>query len=153
MKDGVVNDPLHQLPKAGLRLQCAPFGLAPLCHVSRNLYEAQQLAIVTPDGIDYGECPKSRSIFANPPAFAFEASALSSNFQCVIGKTPILILGREKVVELSADHFLRLIPLETSGTGIPAYDLAFGIEQVEGVINYRIDQKLQPTLIWNFFNS
>ena len=59
----------------------------------------------------------------------------------------------KKLWNLLADHFLRLITLETSGTGIPAYDLAFGIEQVEGVINYRIDQKLQPTLIWNFFNS
>ena len=117
MKDGIVDDTLHQLPKASLRLQCAPFGLPPLGHISGDLYKTQQLAVITLNGIDHSQGPKPRPVFANTPAFAFEVSVSSSHLQCVIGKTPSLVFGGEEVVELPADYFLRLIPLEASGTG------------------------------------
>ena len=95
------------------------------------------------NGIDHGQCPKSRPVFSNAPAFAFEASALAGYCQRLIGKTFSSVFGCEKIMEPGPDHFLRLIAFETSGTGIPAYDFAFGIEQVKRIIDYGLDEELK----------
>ncbi|WP_211913868.1 hypothetical protein [Tardiphaga alba] len=48
-----------------------------------------------------------------------------------------------------ADDFFRRIALEALGSGVPSRDIAFGIEQVDGVILDGVDQDLKSVTLRN----
>jgi hypothetical protein len=149
VKDCIVDDRLDYLAKALFCLK----RFATFRNITCDFNEAKKLVVFVAYRIKYRERPETGTVFADTPAFVFEASFLSGRLQRNCRQPSVLILSREKAGKVLAKNFLLLIALQTSSAGIPAYNVPFRVQHIERVIGNCLHQELQSPFIWQRFNG
>jgi hypothetical protein len=135
MADRVINHAFDQLTKPRFALQETLFGFAPLGHVTSDFGKTEENTLFIANGINDGKCPEIRPVLADTPALAFKTTFSCGNFQRNLWKATLSILVREKARKMLPDDFACLIALQAMGAGIPADDVAFGVQKIERVVN------------------
>src|SRR4029079_3884543 len=92
------------------------------------------------------------AVLADAPAFALEPA-----FGCGYAESPlrealILILVVKKIRK-GRPLISFAVSLETHGTRVPADDVAFEVDCIDGVVDHTVYEQLQPPAVLNFFNS
>src|SRR5690606_36527690 len=86
------------------------------------------------DRADDSARPEAGSILANPPPFVLEAPLALGRLQRSPGQSTAPVLLGIEGGKMFSDDFVRFIPFEPPGAGIPARDIALRIEHVDGIV-------------------
>ena len=113
--------------------------------VAGDLGEADQLAVVVVDRVDDDMGPEPAAVLADALALFFKPAVLRGGAQCFLRGAGFAIFLRVELGKVGADDLLGLIALDALRPEIPADDVAFGIEHVDGVIGNALHQ--QPELL------
>jgi hypothetical protein len=139
--DRLVGDALHQQLELALALPQPRLGLPPLGQVAGDLGEAHQPTVSIPDWVDDDVRPEAAAILAHPPAFAFKRAIPRRGLQRPLRQSrPPIGLGVEDR-EMLAQDLGFLVALEAACPGVPACDIALGVEHVDRVVGDRLDQQ------------
>ena len=87
--------------------------------------------------------PEARAVLAKPPALRLELAGCLGGVQRQSWNAGRLVLAGVKGREMPADDLVWLIALEALGAGVPARDVAGGVEHVDGVIGDCADQQAE----------
>src|SRR5579875_2585587 len=87
--------------------------------------------------------PKPACVLANAPAFNLAFAGASCLLQHARGKAGQSILLRIEDGEMAADDLIGGVALDSLSAGVPAGDIALGIEHENGVVGNRFDQKAE----------
>src|SRR5687767_15633906 len=85
--------------------------------------------------------PEARTVFADAPTLVLEASDPGGFVELEVGKPFFDFLTWIKNREVLADYLVGGVPLEPLSTGVPAQDVAIGVESENGVVVDALDQQ------------
>ena len=142
--DRVVDHALDEQPQLFLAVVQLGFRLPALAEIARDLGVADQRAGRAADRVDDDMGPEAAAVLAHAPALGLELAGLARRRQRTGGKAGRAILRRIELREMPADDLWRLVSLEALRAGVPARDVAFGVEHVDRVVGDRADKQLEP---------
>ena len=149
-EDGVVADALDQMAEArfrvGVRLHSCEFlffeSLA-LGEVTRDLGEADQLALGVEHARNDDVGPKARAVLADAPRLVFEPTLARGDLQLLFALAGFDVLLGEEAREMLANDLVGGEALDALRAGVPRGHLALGVEQVDGVVADALDQEAE----------
>ena len=110
------------------------FGLAPLRQVARHLGETDEFAGRIPQRGDHDVCPEPRTVLADAPALILETADLPRHDEFTFGQSTVQRFLRIEAREVFADDLVGGVSLDRGGAGIPAHDVAVGVEHDQCVV-------------------
>jgi len=119
---------------------------APLGEVARHLGEPAQRAAVIVQGGDHDVGPEPAAVLAHPPALLLEAAVAARAAQFLIRPAARGDLGRIEHREVPADDFRGLVALGLPRAGVPADDMAAGVEHEDRVVLHAFYQQTESLL-------
>lgn len=133
----------HAIDQQAELLLAAPQGQLRLMlfgAVTGDLGKAQQLAFAAADGVDHDVGPERTAIAVQAPTFALVTADPRRFAQCPLGQAGLAISGRIEPREMLAEDFIGGVALQPLSTGAPATDPTIGVEHIDGIVGYRLDQ-------------
>src|SRR5579863_9769423 len=153
LKNRVIDNRIDQLAKAGLALIKTFAGPKTFGYIAGDLGVTDEVAFIVEDGVQNGHRPKERPVLANTPALLLPAAVRGGCLESGVGKTcPSILLGKESCIWLP-DNFRRAIPLQPLRAGVPGSDAPLRTDQIDGVIDNSINQKLKAPRIIQRLNA
>ncbi len=102
-----------------LSLAQSPLGFHPLGDIAGDFGEADQFAVIIPDGINHYRGPKTSAVFSHAPAFRLEPALGPRRSQCFLGNAGRQILRCVKTAEVRSYNLIRCVTFDALRTRIP----------------------------------
>src|SRR5512134_3554542 len=115
-------------------------------HVTCDLGKAHHLAGTVVHGAYDCVCPKTRSVFAQSPAFGLRPPCQRGTPQMRTGSTRSHILRCIKHRKMLPDDFVAAVPLDALCALVPRHDETLWVKHENCVVLYAIDEQTQPLL-------
>ena len=110
-------------------------GVPSLGDVARDLRKAKQLAVRVADRVDDDVRPEQSAVLAHPPTLGLVAALLGRRAERAVSRAGRAIgLGVEDR-DVPADDLVGRVALDPLGAGVPADDLARGVEHDQRIVD------------------
>ena len=130
------------------------FGLLQAGDVARDLGEAEQPALLVPQGGDNNVRLETGTVLAHAPAFVLSATLQTGLLEVLFRLGPSHIQRREKPGQVRPDDFVGPIAQQPFGAAIPTGDLSGGIEHENRVVLDPLHEQTETllTLVQRLFH-
>ncbi len=137
--DGAIADALNQQAKLLFAAPQTIFGFLPLSEVARHRGVTNQRAIGGRHQIHYRVGPIPRAILATSPALGLYATFRPCEVKRTLWLAGIPVFFQVQAFEVAAGDFRFRIARISLRALVPACDIAVPIEQIDGVVDNRLD--------------